>query len=188
MRLTYRPVGDDWPGKRTPYSAIVHSPFRSTWGQTIATLDRELRAVGADSVVVQIDAREQDFRLDGDLRANARPDSARVVISFESKYGPLRYFCDRFWDWRDNVRAIALGLEALRKVDRYGITNKGEQYAGWKALPAGGTTAQQAREFMAEMGGSVAEMLKRSHPDHGGSAELLRRALEARKTLESAHA
>jgi hypothetical protein len=40
-------------------------------------------------------------------------------------------------DWQHNVRAIALGLEALRKVDRYGITRRGEQYAGWKALPAG---------------------------------------------------
>lgn len=44
-------------------------------------------------------------------------------------------------DWQHNVRAIALGLEALRRVDRYGITKRGEQYAGWKALPAGTGTA-----------------------------------------------
>jgi hypothetical protein len=184
--LSYRPVGEDWPGQRTPYSQITHSNFKSRWTQTIALLERELRAVGADGVVIQVDARERDFRLDGDLRADAKPDSARIIISFESKYGPLRYFCDRFWDWRDNVRAIALGLEALRKVDRYGITNKGEQYTGWKALPVGGTSLEQAREFVSEWGGgSIPEMLKRTHPDHGGTPELLRRALEARKTLET---
>ncbi len=53
--------------------------------------------------------------------------------------------CDRFYapyrgqgaDWQHNVRAIALTLEALRAVDRYGATETGQQYAGFKALPAG---------------------------------------------------
>lgn len=40
-------------------------------------------------------------------------------------------------DWHHNVRAIALTLEALRAVDRYGATETGQQYSGFKALPAG---------------------------------------------------
>lgn len=43
-------------------------------------------------------------------------------------------------------------LEALRKVDRYGITSHGEQYTGWKAIgtgialgPAAMTVEQSAR-------------------------------------------
>ncbi len=41
--------------------------------------------------------------------------------------------------WQHNVRSIALGLEALRAVDRYGISRRGQQYAGFRAaLTAGG--------------------------------------------------
>ena len=75
--------------------------------------------------------------------ADTRADTPRVVVSFDSCHGPLRYQCDRFTTtragtkaWHANVRAIALGLEALRKVDRYGIAGSGEQYRGWTALPA----------------------------------------------------
>jgi hypothetical protein len=50
------------------------------------------------------------------------------------------------------VRAIALSLEALRKVDRYGVTKSGEQYKGFKALPPASPTidsdAMTAAEFV----------------------------------------
>jgi hypothetical protein len=36
------------------------------------------------------------------------------------------------YTWQDNLRAVALGLEALRRVERYGIAQRGEQYAGWR--------------------------------------------------------
>ena len=32
-----------------------------------------------------------------------------------------RYATDAYGDWKSNLRAIALGLEALRAVDRYGL-------------------------------------------------------------------
>lgn len=88
-------------------------------------------------MVVEVDVSEVDIRNDGRIRANARPETPGVRVAFESRHGPLVYSTDRFNHWQDNVRAIALGLEALRKVDRYGITKRGEQYAGWKALPSG---------------------------------------------------
>ena len=93
----------------------------------------ELRKPGTP-VVLQIAMREQDFRIDGLPRANAKPAHPGVILSIESRHGALSYPCDRFDQWQDNVRAIALGLEALRKVDRYGITKRGEQYRGWIAI------------------------------------------------------
>ncbi len=56
--------------------------------------------------------------------------------------------------WRINVRAIALGLEALRKVDRSGIARGNEQYTGFRALgsgiemPAAQMAAEEALEFL----------------------------------------
>jgi hypothetical protein len=152
MNITYRPIGTDWPGKRLSATQRSASRFvrrgrmdgeqwtpsrNIPWTDTLTLLDRELRALDAQKIVFQIDVREHEIRLDGQVRADARPADPAVIISFASKHGPLRYFCDQFRDWHDNVRAIALGLEALRKVERYGITHKGEQYAGWKQLPPG---------------------------------------------------
>lgn len=165
MNFTYRPIGNDWPtGRRTPGYQRTNSRFEShgkyvegagyqagrkiPWSQTLALLDRELRELGASTVVFQIDAQEQDFKLDGDLRANARIPDPAVIVSFKSKHGDLRYFCDKFTTWQDNIRAIALGLEALRKVERYGITKRGEQYVGWKALPESTLSRQEAEAFL----------------------------------------
>lgn len=139
---TLRPISD-----RTPFTGKhVYSDFDSTWSKTRELLARELRAISARNVVLEVDFRERDLRLDGELRADAKCQSPAVRLAFESKHGPLVYATDRFVarysrdpmeDWQHNVRAIALGLEALRKVDRYAISQRGEQYAGYRALPAG---------------------------------------------------
>ena len=99
-------------------------------------LKHELERLQASNVVIEMDLTEVDIRRDGLPRNNARPTTPRVCLSMDSPYGPLRYPCDTFLSWQDNVRGIALALEALRKVDRYGVTKRGEQYTGWKALPA----------------------------------------------------
>lgn len=212
MRVTYRPIGKDWPGERTPWAARKRSPFTRAgrydgtsysgggpvpWNDTLLLLDRELAALGATEVVFQIDLIERDIRLDGMPRSDARPSDPAVIISFDSRYGPLRYFCDRFEKWQDNVRAIALGLEALRKVERYGITKRGEQYLGWAALPAIGETGAWATTYILEQAGDIRSLphgegvdlaaayrsaAKRLHPDRGGSREewdRLQRAKEA---------
>ena len=77
------------------------------------------------------------------LRADAKSASPAVVVAFESKHGPLLYRCDRYVaryygreDWQENVRAIALTLEALRAVDRYGASASGEQYRGYRQIEA----------------------------------------------------
>lgn len=134
MDIIYRPI-TTWPGERT--KVRTWSRFKTNWSSTLALLHRELRHLNAKKVVIEVALREQDFKLNGEWRANAKPTDPGIVVSFDSRYGPLRYATDVFLDWQDNVRAIALGLEALRKVDRYGITKRGEQYTGWKALPAG---------------------------------------------------
>lgn len=130
----------EWVGPSTPDSRRVRSPFSATWTATLDLLDREIWALGAPHHVpwvLQIDVPAHAIRLDGQLRADARPvRSPAVRIAFDSRHGPLTYGCDRYRGWQDNVRAIALSLEALRKVDRYGVAGAGEQYRGWTAIEA----------------------------------------------------
>ena len=137
--MTLRPI-ERWPGKLT--ANRTRSQFSAPWRATLDLLDRELWHLGPAGrnapAVLQIAMREQDFRLDGMPRANARPEHPGVILAIESTKGPLSFPCDRFLTWQDNLRAIALSLEALRRIDRYGITPNAEQYTGWKQLPGGG--------------------------------------------------
>jgi hypothetical protein len=142
MRYTVRPISDrTWLGSMGKEA----TRFQAKWGSTLELLDREVGYLKGRDVVIEIDVSESDLKLDGTLRANARPSSSAVVLAFESKHGPLLYRCDRFYtnysdqgpEWQHNIRAIALTLEALRAVDRYGATETGQQYTGFKALPVG---------------------------------------------------
>ncbi|QAY05795.1 DnaJ-like chaperonin [Gordonia phage Vasanti] len=136
-RMTLRPI-ERWPGKLT--ANRTRSQFSAPWRATLDLLDRELWHLGPAGrnapAVLQIAMREQDFRLDGMPRANARPEHPGVILAIESTKEPLSFPCDRFLTWQDNLRAIALSLEALRRIDRYGITPNAEQYTGWKQLPS----------------------------------------------------
>lgn len=146
MRYTTRPLSDrTWLRSELKRK---RSQFDTTWTKTLDLLGREIDHLGGHDVVIEVDVREQDIRIDGMLRANARSDSPAVVVAFDTRdHGPMLYRCDRYvaqWhdqgpDWQHNVRAIALTLEALRAVDRYGATETGQQYTGFKALPGGAT-------------------------------------------------
>jgi hypothetical protein len=193
MRYEHRTIYD-WPGGEllAPWSRR-NAPFRTEWARTLQQLELELEKLDATDVVLETAHAPSDLRLDGTLRGSARePAHPGVVLSFESRYGPLRYYTDEFSAWRQNVRAIALGLEALRKLERYGITQRGQQYTGWAKLGPGtgqtvGTkpvmTRERAKEVIAEITGlhktalvtADADIIKqmyrlaakRAHPDSG---------------------
>jgi hypothetical protein len=181
-----------------PPAQRVYSPFDAAWVDTVDLLARELKHLGAKRIVCEIaDMTESDLRNDGLPRAQARLGD-QVRLSFDSTYGPLRYetgrFTQRGWNggpgWQANVRAIALGLESLRKVDRYGITKRGEQYTGWKQLtvstdPADAIqTLEQANAVIAQWGGLTAA-LKATHPDRGGDVTEFRKVQRAREILNA---
>ena len=127
----------DWPGTKTAWCDRKNARFKAPHSDTMDLLDRELHMLGAYDVVIETYHKDHDIRLDGWPRSNAgMPEQPGVVISFGSDHGPLRYPCDRFTHWKDNLRAIALALEALRRVDRYGVCSHAEQYRGWSELPS----------------------------------------------------
>lgn len=157
MRYEIRPLGP-WTDPVTTDRRGAHL-FRSGWDDTIELLGRETEYLGADLVVVQVDVTEGELRRDGMLRTHARVGFPGVRVSFDSHHGPLTYATDAYerWhgyglqSWQANVRAIALALEALRAVDRYGVSGRGEQYRGWTAIAArpAEMTPDQAAEFIA---------------------------------------
>lgn len=139
MKLTWRPI-ERWDGPVTEDRRPAL--FKATHSDTKAKLGYELGRLNADAAVVQVDVEERHCRVTGQLHERAVFHSPRIRLAFESMHGPLTYQCDAFTKWQSNLRAITLGLEALRRLERYGIAGRGEQYTGWAALGSGIVTGQ----------------------------------------------
>jgi hypothetical protein len=150
LTFTIKPLQD-----RTGFhGSPKRSPFEASWSSTLELLNRELRHLGGSNVIIEVDVPPGAVRLDGMLYANAKVNSPGVRLHFDSVHGHLSYETDAFTHWQANVRAIALGLESLRRVDRYQIGRGGEQYRGYLALESGpgialgGMTKDQAAELL----------------------------------------
>lgn len=168
MRATWRALAA-WLYEPRPKQS---TSFHSTWDATLALLEREVERIDGDDVVIGVVCDPSQISFSGALKAGARAAIRHpgVEISFETaERGRLTFHTDAFNSLAWNLRAVALGLEALRTVDRYGITSSGEQYTGFAQLAAGGPDAERGR-VLVERAGSLTEALKRHHPDHGGEA------------------
>lgn len=167
-------------GKRAPTRL---SPFRAPYTKTLDLLRYELGELDASNVIIEIDTDQTQIRNDGFPRSSAKVNSPAVRISFESKAGPLCYTAASFNNYEDNIRAIAIALEDLRRITRYGIGSGTEQYRGWRRLEAGsGTPSREFRSvdeairFIAgvavlpagtELRRLYLEAMKACHPDTG---------------------
>lgn len=191
------------------------SPFQAPWSNTLTVLDRELAYLRATHVLLELEVPDDFMGPPGDgplgaalVRLNA--DGPRVRLSFDSRHGPLSYATGRYGTsvgptgaWRANVRAIALALEALRRVDRYGIATHGEQYAGWITAPAGeplrsatelvqlaglpGVTTTQVVADVATFRRLYRAAAARLDPDAGGDLAAWHRLQRARAVLADHH-
>lgn len=202
LKYTFRPLGD-WPRDPTPSHLQRRAPFKSTYGATLRKLEAELQSLGATVAAVQAAVGENDVRKDGLLRGNAKLRHSGIIVSFDSKHGPLQFACDCFDRWEDNLRGIALTLERLRMADLYGVTKSGEQYRGWQALPSPATgdnsgpirkrsvavqylaavLGWQAAEVEIDVESAIRKASALTHPDRGGDMVEFKRVQEAKTAL-----
>lgn len=202
--VVFRPLSAQ--AEKDPKMQKRASLFKSSWENTKELLKVELERLGVDEAVIEVDVPESAIRADGTVKLNTTFRTHRVALSFtHPKHGPLRYPCDRFYNWSENVRAIALALEALRAVERYGVTTRGEQYAGWKAIPSQTSatmTTDTAAGFLAARQGLDKDKLLRdatyardairkeqafAHPDKQGGSREMWNAVEAVKDVLERH-
>ena len=205
LRYTTRPLSDRiW--LRKP-SARVMSQFTSTWSDTQDLLASEIGYLAGKNIIIEVDVPSTAIRIDGQLYARTRAETPAIVVAFESKYGPLLYRSDQYGSsgygsrmeiWQHNVRAVALTLQALRAVDRYGASRSGEQYRGYKALEDKSAqppmSIDEAVELLAGMSNRPVEEVREdidaihaafrtaarnAHPDHGGDPAQMARLSQA---------
>jgi hypothetical protein len=174
---------DQWPGVPTPSWKRKHAPFRAAYASTLDLLETELKHLKATDILIQAHLKREDIRNDGWPRSAARPSQPGVIVTFMGSSGQMSFPCDRFNGWEDNLRAIALSLQALRMVDRYGVTRNNEQYRGFAALPPAGDSRARAVAFLSQQTGWAEKQVrgdlqgayrlaaKAVHPDMGGNPE-----------------
>jgi hypothetical protein len=205
----------NWPKTETPRHKQRVATFRASYAGTLDLLERELAALYARNITIQAYFRREDIRNDGWPKSSAVPTASGVVLSFDVRSKPaegevypkavvteLSFPCDTFTTFDDNLRAIALALEALRKIDRYGVTPGHEQYKGWAQLPAASNPANmscdEAAAFIAQysgytiygvfndLTGAYRSAAAKLHPDNkqNGSHEQFLRLQRAKEILE----
>lgn len=181
----------EWPvgWVRTPFRR--RSAFKgglATWAACEGVRE-ELRRSKATEVVVSSNMRA---RVDGmGFRGDdARPVDPGVAVYFVLAGRKRVLACDR-WDLvAHNLRSIALHVEALRGMERWGVGSLDRAFEGYLALPAqGGTSASwravlglpaSGRVQLEDVTSRFAELAKKLHPDRGGAADKFQELLEAR--------
>ncbi len=117
------------------------------------------------------------LRVDGRPRSDEEPKDpgAAVYFSFRGKATVLA--CDCYTRVADNIAALAAHIDALRRIERYGVGTIEQALAGYKALPADSAAdwrsvfgfPKEARPSLAELDRVYKEWMKVKHPDAGGT-------------------
>jgi len=133
-------------------------------------------------------------RQDGLPYADAKPKSGDPGIAcyFKRNGKQLCFACDCYLTVDDNMQAIALTIQALRGIARWGTGDMMESaFRGFTALPERassswwetlGVTINASSE---QVKNAYRILVKKHHPDMGGDAELFRRIQEAYQQFES---
>jgi hypothetical protein len=162
-------------------------PERSKFGErsidaATTILREELRRLGASNMVLSSNLR---LRNDGlPYSKQAQPCDQGVAVYFTYKQQPMCFACDRWDRIQDNIYAIAMTIEALRGIERWGSGSMVEQaFTGFVALPGTspwdilGVPRTATRE---QIESAYRKKARSAHPDNGGSHEAMTRLNLAR--------
>lgn len=177
-----------WPDgwKRTPPASRSESRFRKSFGTVRKMLIEEVERLGARDLIISTNV---PLRLDGLPYANGRdPADPGVAIYFTYHKKQMSFACDRYFLVGENMQAIALTINAIRGIERWGASDMLERaFRGFAALPDPGkndwrsvlgvgnqpTIDEVEKQFRAQ-----AQLL---HPDHGGDAMAFNELVKARE-------
>jgi hypothetical protein len=152
-------------------------------GDAISRLAGELRRLGADKVLLSTNARA---RLDGLPYADAtNPADPGAAVYFTLSRKDQCFAADRWDRLADNIAAIAEHVSALRAIERYGVGELAQAFAGYVALPSGveqwwDVLEVEPRCSITEVQEAFRRLAKLAHPDAGGSHDAMARLTAAR--------
>lgn len=169
-----------WPAGWKRARERRRAAFKQSQDKAQRALMDQLRMMGATRVILSTNIK---LRNDGlPYAQQPRMDDPGVAVYFDWSGKSMTMACD-VWDTLGaNMRAIALSIEALRGLERWGCSEVLERaFTGFAALPSPGMVAK--RPWFVELGWTPSEeeskgpddirrrrmeLAKRYHPDTGG--------------------
>jgi len=139
-----------------------------------ARLEDQLDKLGASSPVLSTNV---SLNLRGFPRGDENPTDPGAAVYFLFKGRATVLACDTFFRVADNIAALAAHIDALRRIERYGVGTIEQALAGYKALPAD-TAAdwrsvfgfpKDARPSLEELDTRFKTYARQKHPDAGGT-------------------
>lgn len=186
-----------WPDgwKRTQAGSRRRATFQQGLAAARDGLVRQLELLGAANGMITSDL---PVRADGLPYADGRASDPGVAVWFVLDGKERVFACDKWIGHAANMRAIALSIQAIRGLDRWGASDLITRvFAGFNALPPGGNPDSTARPWREVLGlsaleGSIAhvkqrhrELIRTHHPDVGGDHAI---AAELNTALAAAEA
>lgn len=179
-----------WPSSvpRTPKEKRVTSRFRRKsprgWLQPLTVANSrtglldELDRFGSRGVIISsnIPLRQDGLPMSG----RPAPEDPGVALFFERGGSNSALACDQYRSAADNMRALAVTIESLRRIERHGSSNLFAQaFSAFQSLPS--TTPNWAEVLGIDTNANLADcetafrtMAAQLHPDlPGGSNEAM---------------
>lgn len=179
-----------WPNDYPRSKSQKDSRFTTTLGRARDYVKEEIRRIGGKNPVISTDV---PLKNDGDLRADWQKyklDDTGVAVYFEYYGSPVCLCCDTYKKVYDNLHAVGRTIEALRQIDRDGVSDFLKRaFTGFTALPEPGTAMKRncwdvlnlsATRDKEAIHNKYRELAKEMHPDKGGSTEAFCELQEAR--------
>jgi len=178
-------------GVREPVSKTRKRKAALSSADAALRLEAELDRLGADNAKL---STSQKLRLDGTPRSDlSEPADVGAAVYFTLNGKPRCLACDKWNRVADNIAAIAQHIDALRRIERYGVGTMEQAFAGYAALPATSEDWAIVLEIAStatreEIITAHRRLATEHHPDKGGRLEDMARINRARdvalKTLE----
>jgi len=147
-------------------------------------LEDQIARLGGTEAILSTNQR---LRMDGRPKQNeGEPSDVGAAVYFRLKGKPRCLACDKWDRVADNVAALAAHIDALRRIDRYGVGTMDQAFAGYTALPAASTDWRAVFDLNGnhvtfdEVDARHRTLAMIHHPDRGGDPAMMARINAAR--------
>jgi hypothetical protein len=186
------PLG--WPRNRVRQRARFSSDGGSksvTISDGLRRLEAELKRLGVPDWNVIVSSNLVLGQRGMPLANQAEPRDPGVAAYFKLRGKDRVLACDRWYRTAENLAAIAAHIDAIRRVDRYGVGTLDQAFAGYTPLPPPGADNRAPWRAIFEFASDAVvtrddidrrfkALAMRLHPDRGGTQEGMAQLNQAR--------
>lgn len=166
-----------WPDGYPRSNYKKRSAFRCTFSGAVKGITHEIRLMGGKNPIISTNIPIKKDGFPYSATTFRKPDDPGVAVYFTYENEQIVLACDKWTNIEENMQAICKALEAMRGIERWGVTDMLKRaFTGFKALPNGVTeynnepwfkvlhVSKTAPEEMVKT--AYRHLVKKYHPDN----------------------